>query len=210
DPPHAQATHLEALRHLEGLLVEQLVLEHHHGVRVLEGGQQQFGGVARVRGHDHLDAGDAGEPGLQGLGVLGGGAGARAAGGADHQRHVRLTAHHEVQLRGWLAIWSIAWAVKSENWISTMGRMPVIAAPTPIPTIPSSEMVVSRTRSGPKRSMRSFSTPKAPPYRPTSSPIRKTRSSAVIASAIASRMASEYVISRVLIVLPPHLGWSRR
>ncbi len=30
----------------------------------------------------------------------------------------------------WLTIWSIAWLVKSENWISTIGRMPVSAAPT--------------------------------------------------------------------------------
>ena len=52
----------------------------------------------------------------------------------------------------WLTIWSIAWAVKSENWISTTGRMPVSAAPTAAPTMPSSEIGVSRTRSGPKRS----------------------------------------------------------
>ena len=51
----------------------------------------------------------------------------------------------------WLTIWSIAWLVKSENWISTIGRMPARAAPTAAPTMPSSEIGVSRIRSGPKR-----------------------------------------------------------
>ena len=51
----------------------------------------------------------------------------------------------------WLTIWSIAWLVKSENWISTIGRIPASAAPTAAPTIPSSEIGVSRIRSGPKR-----------------------------------------------------------
>ena len=30
-------------------------------------------------------------------------------------------------LAAWLTIWSIAWLVKSENWISTIGRMPASA-----------------------------------------------------------------------------------
>ena len=51
----------------------------------------------------------------------------------------------------WLTIWSIAWLVKSENWISTIGRMPASAAPTAAPTMPSSEIGVSRIRSAPKR-----------------------------------------------------------
>ena len=54
-------------------------------------------------------------------------------------------------LAAWLTIWSIAWLVKSENWISTIGRMPARAAPTAAPTMPSSEIGVSRIRSGPKR-----------------------------------------------------------
>ncbi len=54
-------------------------------------------------------------------------------------------------LAAWLTIWSIAWLVKSENWISTIGRMPASAAPTAAPTMPSSEIGVSRIRSAPKR-----------------------------------------------------------
>ena len=55
-------------------------------------------------------------------------------------------------LAAWFTTWSMAWQRKSENWISTIGRMPVSAAPTPMPTMPSSLIVVSRTRSVPKRS----------------------------------------------------------
>ena len=66
-------------------------------------------------------------------------------------------------LAAWLTIWSIAWLVKSENWISTTGRIPHIAAPTAAPTIPSSEIGVSRIRSGPNFSSIPLVTPKAPP-----------------------------------------------
>src|SRR5690242_4484122 len=82
--------------------------------------------------------------------------------------------------------------MKSENWISSTGRMPVSAAPTAAPASPSSLMGVSITRSGPKRFRRSPDTPKAPPYTPTSSPNRNTRGSASIACASASRIASAY------------------
>jgi hypothetical protein len=63
----------------------------------------------------------------------------------------------------WLTIWSIAWQVKSLNWISATGRRPAIAIPTAAPTKPSSEIGVSRTRSPPKRAKRSPETPNAPP-----------------------------------------------
>jgi hypothetical protein len=61
--------------------------------------------------------------------------------------------------------------------ISTTGRPPRSEAPTPAPTIASSEMGVSQMRSGPKRSKSPFVTPKTPPDSPMSSPIRKTFSS---------------------------------
>ena len=41
---------------------------------------------------------------------------------------------------------------KSPNMMSTTGRMPVIAAPSPSPVIPASEIGESMTRSGPNSS----------------------------------------------------------
>ena len=49
----------------------------------------------------------------------------------------------------WFMIWSKATPTKSENWISTTGRRPVSAAPTPQPTKPASVSGVSRIRSPP-------------------------------------------------------------
>jgi hypothetical protein len=57
----------------------------------------------------------------------------------------------------------MASVAKSENWNSKIGRMPVSAAPTATPAPPSSEIGVSITRSGPKRSTRSPVTWNAPP-----------------------------------------------
>src|SRR5581483_11018730 len=76
---------------------------------------------------------------------------------------------------------------------STIGRMPVMAAPTPRPTNPASEIGVSITRSGPNSLTRPLSTLNGVPASATSSPIRKTRSSRRISSAIASRIASPMV-----------------
>src|SRR4029079_19639879 len=97
----------------------------------------------------------------------------------------------------WLTICSIASVTKSENCSSSTGFIPVIAAPTAAPAIPSSLIGVSITRSGPNLWNRSPETPNAPPYPPTSSPNRKTRSSACIACARPSRIASAYDSSRV-------------
>src|SRR5947209_2800028 len=44
--------------------------------------------------------------------------------------------------------------MKSPNMMSTMGRMPVIAPPTPRPVIPASEIGESMTRPGPNSSTR--------------------------------------------------------
>src|SRR4030042_1835032 len=86
-------------------------------------------------------------------------------------------------------------AVKSPNMISATGRMPVIAAPTAVPTMVDSDIGVSLTLSSPNSWARVSVTLKAPPqYRPMSSPSRKTDASLVISSLRASRSASLYVI----------------
>ena len=54
--------------------------------------------------------------------------------------------------------------MKSEYWNSAIGRQPSIAAPTANPTIVSSAIGVSITRSGPNRSRNPSVTLKAPPY----------------------------------------------
>ena len=54
----------------------------------------------------------------------------------------------------WLMTWSIATSRKLSVMISTTGRSPSIAAPTPAPTKPSSEIGVSRTRSAPNSAIR--------------------------------------------------------
>ena len=59
-------------------------------------------------------------------------------------------------------IWLNAQLMKSMNWNSATGRMPVIAAPKVALIIAISEMGVSTTRSGPKRSKPSV-TLNAPP-----------------------------------------------
>src|SRR5262245_41860738 len=77
--------------------------------------------------------------------------------------------------------------------ISTTGRMPVIAAPTPRPVMPGSEMGESMMRSGPNSSIKPNKTLKAVPASPTSSPMIKTRLSRRSSSARASLMASPKV-----------------
>ena len=52
-------------------------------------------------------------------------------------------------LAAWLTSMSMVSATKSKIWISTTGRIPAMAAPTPQPTKVASEIGVSRTRSGP-------------------------------------------------------------
>ena len=89
-----------------------------------------------------------------------------------------------------LMIWSIASSAKLTVMISTIGRSPAIAAPTPMPTIVFSEIGVSRTRFSPNSSSSPSLTLKAPWKTPTSSPIRKTDSSARISSRMAWLSAS--------------------
>src|SRR5579872_1921358 len=90
---------------------------------------------------------------------------------------------------------------KSPNMMSTTGRRPVMAAPTPMPVNPASEMGVSSTRSGPNSSTRPFRTLKAVPASATSSPITKTRGSRRNSSARASRTASPSVSSRTALLV---------
>jgi len=73
---------------------------------------------------------------------------------------------------------------------STMGRIPVIAAPIAQPEMAFSEIGVSRIRSAPNSSSIPTEVPKSPPKIPTSSPMRNTFSSLRISSDIAIIMAS--------------------
>ena len=88
-----------------------------------------------------------------------------------------------------LTIWSMARNRKSPYCTSTIGRMPIMAAPTAAPKNPSSAIGVSSIRSGNRFSNPSV-TVNAPPHPPgtaMSSPMQKTVSSRSISSAIASR-----------------------
>src|SRR5438552_1529150 len=90
---------------------------------------------------------------------------------------------------------------KSPNMMSTTGRSPVIAAPTPSPVIPASEMGESSTRSGPNASTSPESTLNGVPASATSSPITKTDGSRRSSSASASLIACANVSSRVATAL---------
>src|SRR5690348_2499721 len=81
--------------------------------------------------------------------------------------------------------------------MSMTGRMPVIAAPTPRPEIPASEIGESMIRSGPNSSTRPESTLNGVPASATSSPMMKTVGSRRNSSASASRIACPSVISRI-------------
>src|SRR5262245_31558881 len=85
--------------------------------------------------------------------------------------------------------------------MSTMGRIPVIAAPTAIPVKPGSEIGVSSTRSFPNSSTRPVRTLNTVPASAISSPQMKTRASRRISSAMASLTASPSVSSRVATIV---------
>src|SRR6266850_2768930 len=99
--------------------------------------------------------------------------------------------------------------MKSPNITSTTGRMPVMAAPTPIPAYPGSEIGVSTMRSVPNSCTSPTSVLNGWPASATSSPMRNTRGSRRISSAIASRTASPYVSSRTAVSVVAILGTSR-
>src|SRR2546428_13811793 len=102
--------------------------------------------------------------------------------------------------------------MKSPNIMSTIGRSPVIAAPTATPVKPASEMGVSITRSVPNSSTSPDNTLKGVPASATSSPKMHTRVSRRISSASASRTACANVSSLVAtsgINVLVHLVYSR-
>src|SRR5687768_2818211 len=104
---------------------------------------------------------------------------------------------------------SYAFAMKSMNCISTIGRMPMCPAPAAAPPSAISEMGESITRSSPNFASNPSVTLKAPPNAPMSSPMQKTFASRSISSKCPSRMASRYVISGMSIV--PRFGaWHLR
>src|SRR5580765_2586549 len=90
---------------------------------------------------------------------------------------------------------------KSPNMMSTIGRRPAMAAPTPSPLKPASEIGVSMMRSLPNSSTRPVSTLNVVPASATSSPMRMTLGSRRISSAIASLMASPKLSSRTLVAV---------
>ena len=92
-------------------------------------------------------------------------------------------------LADWFTSESMASGMKSPNMISITGRSPVTALPNAAPASASSEIGVSITRVGPKRSCRPGVTAKTPPGPATSSPKNSTRSSRSSSSASASRIA---------------------
>src|SRR4029453_7003962 len=88
---------------------------------------------------------------------------------------------------------------KSPNMMSTIGRMPVMAAPTPMPVKPASEIGVSMIPSLPNSSTRPTSTLNVVPASATSSPMSTTVGSRRISSAIASLIASPKDSSRTAV-----------
>src|SRR5215471_1220716 len=89
--------------------------------------------------------------------------------------------------------------MKSPNMMSTIGRIPVIAAPTASPVNPASEIGVSNTRSLPNSSSSPESTLNGVPASATSSPRMHTVWSRRISSASASRIACANVSSRTVV-----------
>src|ERR1017187_3328621 len=94
---------------------------------------------------------------------------------------------------------------KSPNMMSTTGCRPVMAAPTPTPVKPASEIGVSTTRSAPNSSTSPDRTLNGVPASATSSPKMHTRESRRISSASASRTACANVSSRSGIDILLHL-----
>src|SRR5437588_165901 len=101
--------------------------------------------------------------------------------------------------------------------MSTTGRIPVIAAPSPMPVMPASEIGESITRSGPNSSTSPDRTLNGVPASATSSPITNTDGSRRISSASASFTAWPSDSSRVASIVATlgvdmlvHLGRVRK
>src|SRR5579884_2602007 len=98
-------------------------------------------------------------------------------------------------------IWSTAGMMKSWNWISAMGRRPLMAAPMATPTMADSASGVSMTRISPNSWCSPSVALNTPPLTPTSSPMTMTRSSLRISSRMPSRIASMYVFTGIGLAL---------
>src|SRR3954454_244412 len=99
---------------------------------------------------------------------------------------------------------------KSPNIRSTTGRSPVIAAPTPRPVNPGSEIGVSTTRCVPNSSTRPASTLNGVPASATSSPMTNTVGSRRISSTSASFTAFANVSSGIQVLRHLRRGRVRR
>src|SRR5215470_6969255 len=101
-------------------------------------------------------------------------------------------------LAAWLNSSPIESRMKSTNIKSTIGRVPVIAAPVQSPTKPRSLIGVSHSRMGPYFSYRPTVVLKLPPRAPMPSPTTKMLGSRAISSSRPSRAAAVNVISRIM------------
>src|SRR3954451_17859080 len=88
--------------------------------------------------------------------------------------------------------------------------MPIIAAPVAAPTIAVSASGASRTRHGPNSSWKPSETLNAPPYTPTSSPIRNTLSLRRISVRSPSEIACRYVSSAMVLLVVRRVEVFRR
>jgi hypothetical protein len=96
--PMPKETMVTSLRHLEGLAVEDLILEEDDGVRVADRGLQQAFRISRRERHDHLEARHVGVPGGVIVAVLCADARCCAIGATEHDGAAQLTAGHVERL----------------------------------------------------------------------------------------------------------------
>ena len=106
---------------------------------------QALGVVGRRRQH-HFQPRNVAQPGVQRLRMLRRGTPRRAQRRAQDHGHFPVAAGHVVDLGGLVHHLVHDQRQKSPNMMSTTGRSPVIAAPTPMPVNPGSEIGVSITR----------------------------------------------------------------
>jgi hypothetical protein len=91
---------LRLVGHGERGAVQQLVLQHHHGVLVADGGLHKSSGVLRGPGGHHLEAGHGAVPRGEALRVLGSHSCGGAVGPAEHNGNRHVTTGHVELLSG--------------------------------------------------------------------------------------------------------------
>ena len=106
------------------------------GIVVADRALQQPLGIVGRRGQRDLQARDMADPGVQALASAARRTARRAQRGAQDHRHFELAAGHVVDLGRLVHHRSMVRVRKSPNMMSTTGRMPVMAAPTPMPVMP--------------------------------------------------------------------------